>query len=156
MKLINNMWENNSFTKLMVKHHRRIEDLLVLFKESTGENFELMSESFDKFKWELEKHIFTEEKAIFKFCDCKDENISTILSDLIKEHDVVLEMLNTLLNDLAIKDKFDVSQPERLLKKHKSFEDSFLYPKLDASLDNSQKSFIIKKINEFSADYNKA
>lgn len=149
------MWQNNSLSKLMVKHHRRMDGLLVLFRESIGGNFELMNESFDKFKWELEKHIFTEEKAIFKFCDYKGENVSTILSDLIKDHDAALEMLNTLLNNLTTKDKLDVSQLERLLKRHRSFEDSFFYPKLDASLDESQKSFIIQKIDELSSGYRK-
>lgn len=68
--------------------------------------------------------------------------------NMIKEHDIILEMLNTIKNDLAFKDNLDVSEFQELLLRHKNFEDEILYPELDNKLNKKQKRLIIEKINK--------
>lgn len=142
------MEKRNTISEVMLRHHCRIEKLLNIFKENICHNFELMSVSFEKLKWELEKHIFTEEKAVFKFCNPINKEVSATMLNMVKEHDIILEMLNTIKNDLAIKDNLDVSKFQELLLRHKSFEDEILYPELDNKLNKKQKRLIIEKINK--------
>lgn len=61
------MIKSTNILNLMVKDHRKIEDLLNNLEEKNNEDFDPMQKAFNKFEWELEKHIFTEEKAIFYF-----------------------------------------------------------------------------------------
>ena len=143
------MKNNMTITSLMIKSHNKLEKLLDKLKVSTQRDFELTSELFDEFKWEFEKHIFTEEKAIFKFFNfSKDEDHFDVVPNLIKEHDALLEMLNEVENDLSIKDHLDISGFKNLLIKHKNFEEETIYPKLDDELNDSQKNSIFIKIND--------
>jgi len=143
------MKNNMTITNLMMKSHNKLEKLLDKLKVSTQRDFELTSELFDEFKWEFEKHIFTEEKAIFKFFNfSKDEDHFDVVPNLIKEHDALLEMLNEVENDLSIKDHLDISGFKNLLIKHKNFEEETIYPKLDDELNDSQKNSIFIKIND--------
>ncbi len=143
------MKNNMTITSLMIKSHNKLEKLLDKLKVSTQRDFELTSELFDEFKLEFEKHIFTEEKAIFKFFNfSKDEDHFDVVPNLIKEHDALLEMLNEVENDLSIKDHLDISGFKNLLIKHKNFEEETIYPKLDDELNDSQKNSIFIKIND--------
>ena len=114
------MKNNMTITSLMMKSHDKLEKLLDRLKISMQRDFKLTGELFDEFKWEFQKHVFTEEKAIFKFFNfSKDEDHFDVVPNLIKEHDVLLEMLNEVENDLAVKDHLDISGFKNLLIKHK-------------------------------------
>ena len=54
-----------NITDLMIKDHCKIEKLLKNFEEKSNIDIEQTRIAFNKFEWELEKHMFTEEKAIF-------------------------------------------------------------------------------------------
>ena len=143
------MKDNMTITNLMMMSHDKLEKLLDRLQASMQRDFKLTSELFDEFKWEFEKHIFTEEKAIFKFFNfSKDEDHFDIVPNLIKEHDVLLAMLNEAENDLAIKDNINVSEFKNLLIKHKNFEEKTIYSQLDQELNDSQKNSILIKIND--------
>lgn len=142
------MENNMTITNLMIKSHNKLEKLLDGLKISTQGDFKLTGELFDEFRWELEKHIFTEEKAIFKFFNLsKDEDHFEVVPNLIKDHNAFLEMLNEIENDLVIKKNLDISGLRNLLVKHKNFEEKTVYPKLDQELNDSQKNSILIKIN---------
>ena len=59
------MTQNTNVVKLMVKHHCKIEKLLENFEANIDSDYESLLKTFSDFEWELEKHIFIEERVIY-------------------------------------------------------------------------------------------
>jgi hemerythrin-like domain-containing protein len=136
---------------LMIEQHCLLERLLGKVEENLGKDYKFIIDVFDELKWEFEKHVFIEERAIFKFFNpTKEENYYDVVPNLIKEHNSLLEILNEIEDDLAVKDIKDIAEDvtefKNLLIKHKEFEEKSFYPDLVNKLDESQKERIIKKI----------
>lgn len=136
---------------LMINDHSKIEELIDKLDEvAKTDNYSNLVESFNKFEWELEKHIFTEEKAIFT--DYNPENISEgyeMLPELTKQHNYIVNKLNNWRNDIKNHRNIeDVYGFKDFLERHRIFEEEKVYPKLDESLTEEQKSNIVAKINE--------
>ena len=90
----------------MVKDHCKIEQLLNDLEEKVDEDYESMKDCFNKFEWELEKHLFTEEKAIFTLYN--PEEISEgykMLPELTKQHNVIINQLNNWRDEIRKKQK---------------------------------------------------
>ena len=60
-------------SEAMVRDHGKLVKLLIDFEKSIVQDKKTMMEAFNEFAWELEKHFFTEEKAIFISYEPKDE-----------------------------------------------------------------------------------
>ncbi len=104
---------------------------------------------FDTFEWELEKHMFVEEKAIFTSYNPK--NVSAgyrMMPKLIQQHNNLLNKLQVMRKDLQWQRPVKFEEFRRLLIEHKTFEEETVYPKLDEELSVPQKEEIIKKIRE--------
>jgi iron-sulfur cluster repair protein YtfE (RIC family) len=104
---------------------------------------------FDTFEWELEKHMFVEEKAIFTSYSPK--NIAEgyrMMPQLIQQHNDLLNKLQMMRKDLTWQRPVRFEEFRELLLMHKTFEEKSLYPKLDLELSVHQKEEIIKKIRE--------
>lgn len=135
----------------MLEQHCLLEGLINKVEENLGKDYKFIIDVFDELKWEFEKHIFIEEKAIFKFFNpTKEENYYDTVPNLIKEHNSLLEIMNEIEDDLAIKDIKDITEDmaefKNLLIKHKEFEEKTFYPDLEKRLNEIQKENIIKKI----------
>ena len=134
----------------MIKDHRKIEQLINDFEEKSKTDFDSMNKSFSKFEWELEKHIFIEEKAIFT--SYKPENVVEgykMLPELTKQHNFIINKLNNWRDDIHKKRNItDVYSFKEFLMKHKGFEEKEVYPKLDQALSEQEKNLIVVKINE--------
>jgi len=144
------MSETSDILPIMIRDHCKIEKLLDEFEESTQKDHETMLKSFNKFEWELEKHIFIEEKAIFTSYNPKDvvEGYA-MLPELTKQHNVLLNKLNNMRRDIYRRTKpTDIYGFKNLLIQHKTFEEKEVYPKLDENLDIESKKNILNKINE--------
>jgi hemerythrin-like domain-containing protein len=144
------MNEQMSITKLMIKDHCKIEDLINKLEEKTKEDFESMAKAFNDFEWELEKHIFTEEKAIFTSYNPEDviEGYK-MLPELTKQHNFIINTLNNWRDDIRKKRTLsDVYSFKEFIINHKDFEEEKVYPQLDEGLSEEQKRHIIAKINE--------
>jgi len=136
---------------LMTEQHCLLEGLINKFEESLGKDCKFLIDVFDELKWELEKHIFIEEKAVFKFFNpTKEENYYDMVPNLIKEHSSILETLNEIEDDLAVKDIKDITEDmadfKKLLIKHKEFEEETFYQDLEKRLNEVQKENVVKKI----------
>ena len=134
---------------LMVKDHRKIVGLLNDVKKVIGQDIISTMRVFDKFEWELEKHIFTEEKAIFT--SYNPTNIIegyAMVPELIKEHNEILNNLRLMRKDIKKQRKFDFDTFVEVLMNHKTFEENSLYPKLDQELEESQKKMIVDRISQ--------
>ncbi len=141
------MKEDITMAGLMVKNHIEIEKLVGAVEENLDKDFKLANRLFNKLKWELEKHFFIEEKAIFIYCDLKSTEDNFIISSLLREHKIILELLNDMENDLTNNSRIDISKFKEILMKHKNFEDRSFYPKLDKGLNELQREIVIDRIN---------
>jgi hemerythrin-like domain-containing protein len=141
--------KSTAILDLMMKDHGKIVKLLLDVKKSIGMEIVSTMKVFDTFEWELEKHIFIEEKAIFS--SYKPTNIVEgykMVPELIQQHNDILNRLRLMRKNLMWQRPIDYDEFEELIMAHKTFEESSLYPKLDQELDVSQKEEIIKKIRE--------
>ena len=129
---------------LMLRDHCKIEKLLSEFKLSIGSPE--AEKRFDGFKWELEKHMFIEERAIFTFVKPEDNEDFAAIPKLKREHDEILDLMESIEKDTK---EEDVSKLQNLLMKHKTFEDEVLYPKLDVELNAEQKKIIVDRLMKF-------
>lgn len=142
------MQNSNEISEIMLGHHALINLLLLTFKEALGKNDESADRLFDEFRWELDKHIFVEERVVFKFCESKESEICGIIKGLVKEHDTMLVMLNEVKNNLMTKSRADTQRFEELLIAHRRVEEEKLYPLIDKTLSRTEKEAIIARINE--------
>ena len=144
------MEEESNILDLMVKDHCKIEDLINKLDETTKEDFDSMKKAFQKFEWELEKHIFTEEKAIFTNYNPSDVSEGyKMLPELTNQHNYIVNKLNNWRNDIKNKKMLtDVYSFKEFLVNHRKFEEETVYPKLNEFLSEEEKRHIIAKINE--------
>jgi len=147
------MNESNKITAVMVRDHCKIKNLLDDFEEKTKQDHKAMVKSFHKFEWELEKHLFVEEKAIFTTYNPEDVTEGyKMLPELTKQHNVILNKLSNMRQDVLKRRPIqDISSFIEFLTRHKDYEEREVYPKMDEALDESQKKFIIDRINELAS-----
>lgn len=140
--------EKTSILKIMVKDHRRIEDLIDSVEKSIDDDFEVIEKVFDKFEWQLQKHIFAEEKAIFTFYEPEDVSSGyKMLPVLTKQHNDILNRLETMQREVQNgKTPEKISEFKKVLMKHRTFEEVEVYPKLQETLSEKQKNQIIEKV----------
>jgi hemerythrin superfamily protein len=140
------MAQKNTIPEIMRKHHHQLEGLLNRCKKYE-QDFDAFRKSFNRFKWELEKHFFTEERAIFTFIYSEDTESNEMKSHLLKEHNTILNELNRIESDMKNDNKIDFSGCWEMLKNHREFEEENFYPKLESELDGSKKKQIMDRIS---------
>jgi hemerythrin-like domain-containing protein len=141
--------KSTAILDLMMKDHGKIVKLLLDVEKSIGMEIISTMKVFDTFEWELEKHIFIEEKAVFS--SYKPTNIVEgykMVPELIQQHNDILNRLRVMRKNLMWQRPIDYDEFKELIMAHKTFEEVSLYPKLDQELDASQKEEIMKKIRE--------
>jgi iron-sulfur cluster repair protein YtfE (RIC family) len=141
--------KSTAILDLMIKDHGKIVTLLLDVEKSIGMELISTMKVFDTFEWELEKHIFIEEKAVFS--SYKPTNIVEgykMVPELIQQHNDILNRLRVMRKNLMWQRPIDYDEFKELIMAHKTFEEVSLYPKLDQELDVSQKEEIMEKIRE--------
>lgn len=146
------MSEHVSILPLMVKDHAKLDDLINILEEKSHGDFDSMRKAFHKFEWGLEKHIFTEEKAIFTSYNPEDVAEGyKMLPELTKQHNVIVNTLNNWRRSVRNNKMISTSEIygfREFLNRHREFEEQKVYPRLDESLSEQDKQHIIAKINE--------
>jgi hemerythrin superfamily protein len=140
--------ENESILQIMVKDHHRIETLIDKLEESLDNDFVDIEKAFDTFEWQLQKHIFAEEKAIFTFYEPVDVSSGyKMLPVLTKQHNDILNRLDIIRKSVQNGQTPEkVSEFKKVLMKHRTYEEVEVYPKLQETLSDEQKNQIIKKV----------
>jgi hemerythrin superfamily protein len=141
--------KSNSILDVMATDHTRLLKYLQDVKNNLTHNPKVLSKSFTIFQWNLEKHFFVEERAIFTAYN--PENIDDgyqLFSDLSKQNTVILENVESLRKNLRSAKPKDVSDLKTMLLNHKNFEEKHVYPILDVQIDESEKQFMIERIND--------
>jgi len=144
------MSDETNILSLMKNDHCKIENLLDELEEKSKQGFDSMKNAFQKFEWELEKHIFIEEKAIFT--DYNPDDIAEgykMLPELTEQHNFIINKLNNWRKDVNNNRSIDdVYSFKEFLRNHRNFEEEKVYPKLNESINEKQKREIVAKINE--------
>ena len=144
------MATDTSILTVMVHDHGILQKLLDDVEKNISQGGRELSKSFHAFEWALEKHLFTEEKAIFTFYDPDDVTQGyKMLPEITKQHNVLLNKLSLLRQDIRKKrSPLDIDGFKEYLERHRIFEEHQVYPALDTSLSDSEKKIIIDKIKQ--------
>jgi hemerythrin-like domain-containing protein len=131
----------------MKEEHVRINSLL---EKVTLEitDYEKTKANFSKFKWNLEKHLFTEERAIFSMFSSVSGAETNDIFHLLSDHSKIMNLVKHLDKQLRNKIQPRLNPLQNLISSHERFEDSHFYPKLEEDLTSSQKQEIISRISE--------
>jgi hemerythrin superfamily protein len=137
-----------TISTIMMKEHSMLNAVLGSFERNLEINKERAKENFDKFKWNLEKHFFVEEKAIFDVSgNLESEEISDIF-DLMQEHSKIMIELKDIEKNLNSGKTVDVTAFKKNLLEHAKFEDEIFYPKLDEKLSLEKRKEIVSRAKE--------
>ena len=141
------MKKSKSISEIMLRHHYKIDKLYHRLEKGIEQKSENLVATFDKFKWELERHFFIEEKAIFQLHYSENEKSNKIREQLMEEHSILRRIIDRIENDLLNNREIDLYGFRKKLLKHKEFENREFYPRLDEELDDSRKKIIIERLS---------
>ncbi len=141
--------KSNELLNVMVKDHNRLMNYLKEVKNNLKIDFEVLLKSFNTFEWNLEKHFFVEERAVFTSYnpDYIDDG-HQLFTNLSKQHTSILEKVESLRKRLRSGKSIDVSDLETMLLKHKTYEEKNVYPVLDVEISEGEKRFMIERIKD--------
>lgn len=138
----------DTILNLMIEHHALLEVLFDLFKAEAKDKSPGTDASLAEFTWEIKKHFFIEENAIFDYLPLKTLEVFKTMNHLRDEHITMLAELKDISEDLPeVKDE-NLENFHNLLEHHREIEEKELYPKLDKELRDEQKRQIISRIND--------
>jgi hemerythrin-like domain-containing protein len=141
--------KTTTISDLMIRDHNRIMEYLKDVENNLVRDFGFLSNSFNNFQWNLEKHFFIEERAIFTSYNPDDpDNEYNYFSILMDQHTKILEKIESLRKKLQKREPFDLNELKKLLVKHKTFEEKSIYPVLDQKIDACEKQIIIDRIKD--------
>jgi hemerythrin superfamily protein len=141
--------KSTAILDLMVKDHNRLMQYLKDVENNLGRDFGFLSNSFNTFQWNLEKHFFVEERAIFiSYFPDESNKEYNFFSDLMDQHTEILGTIESLRKKLQKREPFDLNKLKKLLFKHKTFEEKNIYPVIDKEIDEDEKGLIIDRIKE--------
>lgn len=141
--------KSTQILELMVADHAKILKLLSNVEKNLGKDVPEVLKSYNTFEWELEKHMFTEEKAIFtSYTPTNIFEGYQIVPELMKQHNDLSEYLKAMRKTIMWQQPTPFTELKNLLISHKTFEEVSLYPRLDEDLDEKQKMEIVSRIRQ--------
>ncbi|KYK27792.1 hypothetical protein AYK20_02095 [Thermoplasmatales archaeon SG8-52-1] len=141
--------KTTAILELMVRDHNRLFEYLKDVENNLGSEFGYLSNSFNTFQWNLEKHFFVEERAIFiSYKPDEPDKKYDFFSDLMDQHAEILGIIEELRKKLQKREPLDLNELKRLLVKHKTFEEKSIYPVIDQEIGEGEKRFIIDRIQD--------
>ena len=134
-----------SIENMMLGEHDRLRNLLNLCLENLKHNPVIAEENFIKFKWNLEKHFFLEEKIIFSNPAVENSEHFEEAEEILDEHKELLSFIKKIEEDKSGLHWQSIQELKKLVEKHAAFEDEEFYPRLDEVLTIEQKQEMIKE-----------
>jgi rubrerythrin len=132
-----------SIETYMLEAHNRLKTLLNFCLDNLNHNPAMAEESFIKFKWNIEKHFFMEEKMIFSNTAIEDSEHSEEIENILEEHKQILVLIKSIEFDKSRLHSNKIENLKNLLEKHSQYEDEDFYPRLDEILTFEQKNSMI-------------
>lgn len=140
--------KHNIISEVMKKEHEFIDEIIIDIEKNINEA-KKVKRIFQKFKWNLEKHFFIEEKVIFTvYSKNLGDDTSSDIETLLKEHKDIFWLIGKAESLINRNEKPDLSELKKILHAHANFEDEVFYPKLDEEMTDEQKDLIIKRAKE--------
>ncbi len=140
------MTEEDSISKIMLKQHYEIDKCIHRFDTALKQDDLDLRGPFNKLKWEIEKHFFIEEKAIFQLHYSENKETSNITIRLKKEHDILIDAMEQIEDRIKNNEKIDLPGFREQILNHAGFENKHFYPRLDDELDEERKRSIIERL----------
>jgi iron-sulfur cluster repair protein YtfE (RIC family) len=141
--------KSTAILTLMVADHAKILKLLTNIEKNLSAEVVSLLKLFDTFEWELEKHMFTEEKAIFtSYSPTNVFEGYSMVPELMRQHNEINDRLRAMRKNVMWQLPLAFTEFKELLVSHKTFEEVSLYPKLDQELDETQKQQIVSRIRQ--------
>jgi hemerythrin-like domain-containing protein len=138
-----------TISEVMKRDHDKIVKLLNDLDNCIDLDKLILKKAFDTFKWELEKHLFIEEKVIFTSYEPKDFEVGyKMVHRLMHEHDIIYKQLKGIEKIIKSKKQCNLQEFKEIIIKHKDFENEQVYPKFDQELDEATKKMIIKRVSD--------
>ena len=134
-----------TIAEMMLKEHGKINSMLAEFEKLSEINFEESKNIFIKFKWNLEKHFFVEEKVIFSIYISSSGKENDEIINLLKEHKDILWLIAKIEESLKRNNTPEIFELREMLRKHVGFENDFFYPKLDKELNERDRLLILER-----------
>ena len=122
-----------------------IESLLSDFEYFRDKELPEFKEVLNLFVWNLEKHIFLEEKILYSIYSIWDGNIEGMF-EILGDHGEIMVFLKKIKSSNF--GKSDITSLRELLENHFALEETMLYPNLEKVLNVEQKKFIIERAEE--------
>jgi hemerythrin-like domain-containing protein len=135
-------------TLIMIKHHAKINQLLIDFEKVSEKEMPELKRLFEKFRKKTEKHFFIEEINIFPVSDANNPKEVLKLKNLIKDHKDLREIIRGMEDDILDERKPKTNILRELLFAHEVREVEGFYPLLDVRLPDKNKKDIVDEINE--------
>ncbi len=135
-------------TFLMIKHHEKINKILLDFEKVSDKDFSELSRLFEKFRKKVDLHFFIEELNIFPVSDSKNQRELLRLKNLVKDHRDLRNVVRGMENEISEGRKPKTNILRELLYAHEEREVDGFYPLLDERLPESAKKKIVQEINE--------
>lgn len=141
--------ESESILAIMIQDHRRIMNKLTDIKKTQEANLGTILEKLNAFEWDLEKHFFVEERAIFTSYNASlIKEGQQLFDEISKQHTSILESVESLRDRLRMNTSIEIGSLVVMLTKHKNHEEQNVYPLLDKNIPEGEKRFMIERIAE--------
>jgi len=131
--------------KIMIKEHEIIESLLNNFKRLQEKDSAEAKRIFQTFVWNIEKHMFLEEKILYNVYSVWNGNIEGMF-EILEQHGEIIALIKKIKNNYS--DENNLSALKELLRNHFVLEETVLYPNLEKVLNGEQKEFLIERTQE--------
>lgn len=131
--------------KVLLQEHEVIEYLLSDFESFYDKDVLKAKKILNLFVWNLEKHIFLEEKMLYSIYSVWNGNIGGMFEILGDHGDIMIFIKKIKSSDF---EKSDIFSLRELLENHFALEETVLYPRLEKVLNFEQKRFFIERAQE--------
>ena len=135
----------NNDCEVLINNHEKLIGLFYRFKMSIGCSHETTYDLFYRFKWAFEQHIYVEERVIFTKYHQQNPEDAMMIDTLVKQHHKLVELLDTVENDIVNKRRIFIAGFEDMWLVHNRFEDDIIYPKIIEKVCGPQDKVIYER-----------
>jgi hemerythrin-like domain-containing protein len=132
--------------KTMIQEHEVIETLLNEFEREYKRNYPESRKILKTLVWNLEKHMFLEEKFLYNIPSLWNGNVEEIFN-ILEEHGDIIFLTKKIRNSDFTEE--DVSSLRELLRDHFTVEELILYPKFEKGLSQEQMNMFLDRTTQF-------
>ncbi len=136
--------QSTNIVSLFVEDHERIALLLEDFNKSQNKKKKVAT--FQQLSKDLIRY-FHQEEILYSEYRYKTGAVIPVIQTVRKEHEIILKRIEKIRNSFnkGLMD-IDTAKLSSLFERHKTIENSLLYPELDRVLSDSEKEGVYGKI----------